>query len=511
MATGNFFQTLISSILGGGDADAVKRKMLRKTAKNLSKTKFHFYRYNSHEADASLAKFFYEIYKAVSPAQLMFANTNPNVLKRIVIEDGLSENQRTLQDSLTEEAITALARSTPLPQVVQQVNGMLESFNAEFTSEKITQTDALYTNLLLLQNFCQYDFYFLLKKFDNTLHERSFDAPPHFQSINGTYVTEDLKNFIAVAWALPPDADWESVFKLLKAVKGVEPISLNIWKKILARLKMVRDQHILEMVIQLITENPAYKENIKGEEHHIMDDFISQTRHTAEETLEDLKAKQTAGKVDGLLSQIFGEGTVIEPMKNYNDSSSEILTRKNFTGYTYCDPLSYLRQFLLDYVKKDLRELSDILLVRGEWSAQTLSQPMSEAFHALMEITKQISAFDEKCSESGEFGNKFKSILPRVDRDKESRNICTIVLNDANNEAAQLLISARTQMVNYARNLKMLLEDFMKQQPNKIIINWTDLNNHAEGKLKQKCVDVYKQIFAFVSLLQNFDIAIKDS
>ena len=179
MATGNFFQTLISSILGGGDADAVKRKMLRKTAKNLSKTKFHFYRYNSHEADASLAKFFYEIYKAVSPAQLMFANTNPNVLKRIVIEDGLSENQRTLQDSLTEEAITALARSTPLPQVVQQVNGMLESFNAEFTSEKITQTDALYTNLLLLQNFCQYDFYFLLKKFDNTLHERSFDAPPH--------------------------------------------------------------------------------------------------------------------------------------------------------------------------------------------------------------------------------------------------------------------------------------------------------------------------------------------
>ncbi len=510
MATGNFFQTLFSSILGGNDADALKRKMLKKIAKNLSKTKYHFYKYNSHEADASLAKFFYEIYKAISPAQLMFANTNPNALKRVVIDAALSDKQREIQDKLSEEAIAELARSTPLPQVAQQVNGMLENFNAEFNGDKISQTDALYTNLLLLQNFCQYDFYFLLKKFDNTLHERSFDAPPHFQSINGTYITEDLKNFIAVAWTLPQDADWESVFKLLKSIKGVEPITLGTWKKILARLKTVREQHIFEMIIQLITENPAYKDTFKSEEHHIMDDFISQTRHTAEETLENLKAEQTANKVGGLLGQIFGEVS-IEPLRNYNEGSSEIFVRKGLSGFLYCDPLCYLKQFLLDYVKRDVRELSDILLVRGEWSTQSLSQPMSEAFHELMEISKQVSTLDDKFAESGEFGNKLKSLLPRVERDKEARNISTIVLNDANNEAAQLIINARTNLINYARILKSMLEDFMKLPHSQLIINWKDLDRFAEGKLKQKCVDVYKKIFAFVSLLQNFDISIKES
>ena len=56
----------------------------------------------------------------------------------------------------------------------------------------------------------------------------------------------------------------------------------------------------------------------------------------------------------------------------------------------------------------------------------------------------------------------------------------------------------------------MLLEDFVKQPRSELIRNWKALDTFAEGKLKQTCIDVYKKLFSFVSLLQNFNIEISD-
>ena len=56
----------------------------------------------------------------------------------------------------------------------------------------------------------------------------------------------------------------------------------------------------------------------------------------------------------------------------------------------------------------------------------------------------------------------------------------------------------------------MLLEDFVKPHPD-IMRNWKDLDRFAEGKLKQKGVDVYKKLYSFISLLQNFNIAISEA
>ena len=290
----------------------------------------------------------------------------------------------------------------------------------------------------------------------------------------------------------------------------MEPVTLGTWKKVLQRLRYVRDQRIFEMIVQLITENPAYREVTKADEYHILDDFISQTRKGIEETLSSLKERQTAGKVDSLLTQIFGN-TNIEPLKNYNETVGSAFERKNLSGFLYTGPLSYLKFFLLNYVKKEVRELADILVVRGEWATQSMSQPMSEAAHQLMDIPAKISALDDELAESGRYGNKLKTLLPRVERDREAHNIFEMTLNDANNDAAQLLLSAKQNMLVFDKNLKMLLEDFVKAPQSEVIINWKDLDRFAEGKLKQMCIDVYKQLYAFISLLQNFQIVITET
>ncbi|MBQ9539186.1 MAG: hypothetical protein IJU95_07935 [Treponema sp.] len=508
MASGNIFQSILASLFSGGDDNAIQRKMLKRIAKNLSKTKYHFYKPSSHEVDPTFAKFFYEIYKAVSPAQLMFANTNPNSLKRIVIDLSLSEEQKKLAEALSEEELNKRGANVPLQQLVEETKGQLEKFNSEFTNDKILKTDNLYTKLLLFKNFTQYDFFFLLKKFDSSMKERNFNAAPKFQQIAGSYVVEDIKNFVSVAWPLPTD-DWDDVFKLIKTLKGVEPITLSTWKKVLQRLRYIREQGILEMMVQLITDNPAYKEVIKGEDYHILDEYISQTRKTVDDVLSTLKERQTAGKVDNLLSQLFGN-TDIEPLKNYNDTVSQTFLNKNLTGLLYAAPLSYLKHFLLNYVKKEVRELSDILVIRGEWSSQSMSQPMSESSHQLMELSSKITTLDESLAESGKYGNKLRTLMPRLDRDRETRNIMEMTLGDANNEAAQILGSAKQNIIIFDKNLKMLLEDFVKPNPS-IIRNWKDLDRFAEGKLKQMGVEVYKKLYNFISLLQNFNIAISEA
>lgn len=508
MGKGNFFQDIITSIFNSSNSDALKKRMLKKAAKDLSKSKYHFYKYSSHEVDISFAKFFYEIYKAISPAQLMFSNANQNSLKYIVISQSLSDEQKQLIDDLSEENIRKIAGSMALPELSKKVNEILEKFNAEINRDKIIKIDSLYTKFVLFRNFCQYDFFFLLKKFDSSLRERSFNATPHFQPIGGSYVTEDIKNFTAIAWSLPVDADWEDVFRLLKALKGVEPITLNVWKKILLRLKSVREYNIFELMIQLITEDPGYRESYKMEENHIMDEYILEIRKTAEATLEQIESEQKAGKVDNLLSEIF-ETSSIEALKYYNEDTSSVYENKKLTALIYAEPLSYLKHFLLDYVKRDVRALSDILLVRAEWSAQQMAKPMSEAYHQMLEIAAGITKLDEKFGDTGEYGNKVKTLLPRVERDREAKNIAQMVIHDANNEAAGLLLVSRQHFVAYAKNLKMLLEDFVKPH-SELIMNWKALDTFAENTLKQKCIDVYKKLFAFVSLLQNFNIEISD-
>ena len=510
MSNGNFFQNIISSILGGGDAEATKKRMLKNIAKSLSKTKFHFYKFSNDTVDSSFAKFFYDIYKLVSPAQAMFQNAQQGAFKRAVINLSLTEKQLEYIDNFSEEKIEQLSKEMDIKALHKKISQDLNAFTASFDTNKINSVDATYTKLLQLSNFCTYDYYYLLKKFAPNLKERDFSDTPKFQpALRASLVAEDLKNFVAVAWALPLEADWTDVFQLLKKLKGVDPIPLPGWKKLMQKLRTVKEQGVFEKMLQLITKYPGYKENIVSEDYHIMDDYISSIKKQATEMVENLKRKQTEGKIDGLLKQVFGT-TEVDSLRNYNETGSAAFERKNFNGYIYCDPLRYLKQFLLDFTKRDMREISDILLVRGEWATQQLAKPMSEAYHQLLDISEAITVLDNKLAENAEYGSKLKTLLPRSDRDKEARNIINTVLGDANGEAARLIKTAAQNYIAYDRNLKMALEDFVKVPHSELIINWKELDHFAEGKLKQMCVDAYKRIYVFVNLLQSYNIVVKE-
>ncbi|MBO4509588.1 MAG: hypothetical protein J5747_13260 [Spirochaetaceae bacterium] len=504
MSSENFFQRLFEAMFKGSDPEVIKRKHLKAIAKELSKGKFKFIKGSSAEVQPAFAKMLYDFYKATAPAQLIFQNTNnPALYKQWVIEHFLTKEAKEAAEKLDEETIQNRARTESLKDVKEAVNKDFAILSSAFDMTRITNIDETYSKLVSFIAFCKFDYFFVLKKFDSSIREHDFTLQPHFEPIRGEYVADDIKDFIATSFTLPiSPAEWTEIFQILKEKKDVSPISQNVWNKILARLRDLRSTNVLDGMIQLITEDPDYSSKVVIKSEHIAEAYLDNIRSVSSKTIHKLAQSQQNSKTDDLLKQIFGT-TSIANLKYYTATGGTEFEKKKLGGYTYANPLNYLKAYLIDCVKKDLRVFCDLVLVRGKWVNAQLSAAMSDAYHKLLEASDSITAFDSSISESGEYGAKFKNYMLRVDRDNEARNIIQSILNDLNGKARMIIGTACQYLITIGKNIKNLLEDYEKPRP-ELLINWKELEHFADTPIVEQGKNIYKQIYLFVQLMQLY-------
>ncbi|MCR4714983.1 MAG: DUF5312 domain-containing protein [Treponemataceae bacterium] len=504
MSTENFFQRLFSAMFKGSDPEVLKKRQLKAIAKEISKGKYKFIKGSQAEVQPSFAKMLYDFYKATAPAQLIFQNTsNPAMYKQWVIEHFLTNEAKEAVERLDETYIQNKAKTESLKDVKTAVTKDFALVSTLFDINRITNIDQTYTRFQSFISFCKFDYYFTLKKFDSSIREHDFSMQPHFEPIRGEYLADDLKDFIATAFVLSTTpTDWNDIFQILKERKDVAPIPQNVWNKILARIRDLMATDVLDRMLQLITENPDYSSKVTVKSEHIAETYLDSIRNISTNTVKKLEQTQQNSKTDDLLKQIFGT-TSISKLKYYTVSGGTEFEKKNLEGYTYANPLNYLKAYLLDCVKKDMRTFCDLVLVRGKWVSSQLSAAMSEAYHKLLEASDEITAFDSSIGESGEYGTKFKNYMLRVDRDSEARNIIQSILNDLNGKARNIIGVSCQQLITIGKNVKALLEDYEKQRP-ELIINWKELEHFADNPILEDGKNLYKQIYLFVSLMQLY-------
>ena len=155
-----FLQSILDSIFGKNDADAEKRRQLKNIAKKLSKSRYNkFYKFQGNEALPTLAKFMYEIYKVIYPAQTMFQSVaNPNVLKRLSIDFLTTEEIRNIEESISEENLIKMSKEIPIANLQSQAQERISTYSDFFTLEKITEIYCLYKQLICMKDFCTFDF-----------------------------------------------------------------------------------------------------------------------------------------------------------------------------------------------------------------------------------------------------------------------------------------------------------------------------------------------------------------
>lgn len=501
-----FFERIVAMLFGVGDPDREKRRMLKAIGKNLAKDRYKFYKPRGPEVQPNLARFLYEIYKSVSAVRkLVQPSDATGTLKLLAIESNLDARQAKLREQLDEKSIRERFKAQPeIKKLVDEIKDAIITFVSTFDAAKVKQINSQYTALRSFVQFCHFDFYFTLKKFDSSISEDSFSYKPKFESIDAEYVVDDIKDFLDVALALPEGADWEAVFDLLKVYRNVEVVDRDQWRKVHKTMVQVLDSRVLEQVVQHASEDPHWVAKPTHTGYRIVEPYLNEMKNSVETTLQKIQQERRNNKIEQLVKQVFGT-TVIARTKNYTAKSNVMFQKTDSSGYLYTDALNYLKAYLLDFFKKDVREIvQDLLIVRGKWTTQVQAQQLSDAYHGVLAVSDQILKLDDSLSDEGENGQKIRRAMGRiVDRDPSSQKFLTEILNQVNKQVLHMVNEAAQNLIIIGKNLKSLMEDIDRKE-HQMIINWKDLDAEIEDSLKERMAAMYRQIYYLVQLLQVY-------
>jgi len=497
------FQKLLSIFAGMGDPDSEKKKLLRSIAKDLSRSRYKFYKPKGGEALPGLAKFFYELYKITAPAQVLLGNAAASgALRLFVIESYLSKEQRELSERLTEAAILEKAKTMSLRDLQETIRADLTSLIAVFDGEMSRQIDAAYNTLLAFVNFVNFDYYFLLKKFDSAIPERSFSYHPKFEPINGEYVADDVQDFLEVFGGIDFETDWKRIFGALKDYKKADVVQYEAWAKLVPPILDLKQSQVLEQIVRHVKKDPFWAAEPRIPNERIVEPHVQRLKTQIETLVQGLIQERRNSKIDETAKQVFGTAVVLR-MKNYTDKANVVFAKKMLGGYTQTAAMNYLKAYLMDYFKKDIRELVDLLIIRGQWTTSIQSQQLSDNYHALLEIADQIVQFDESLSDEGELGTKMRSSLAKADRDKDAVKYLRNMLKDINDHAVGMVSKAAMGLIGIGRTLKSLVEDLGRPH-HEVLLNWKDVESASPRPIREWMIDLYKKIYYMVQLLQFF-------
>lgn len=500
----SFFQSILSSFFKSSSPDAEKKRKLKAIAKDISKSKYHaYYKPGSGEVTPALGKLFYDLYKVLSQAQVYFKNVpNPAIFKRQIMGHSLSESQLELLDQLDEQKILEVARKVPFKQLEQDVEERLMAFSNEFDAGKTAQTDQLFKAFTVFKDFCMYDYYVVIRKYDSKFQEYGFNTAPHLDKVAAEYICDDLKDFLLVAYAITDSSiDWDSLFVMFKETFGKEFLSLNNWKKIVAKINSIQTSHIWDLMIQHISKDPKYVTVLKPHFENIVEPYIDSIQTDTRNLLAKIAATQKEEKASSICSQLFANPNT-QSLKYYVPGFNSVLEKKDLTLLEYAEPLNYLKTFLLEHVKKEIREFYDVVVIRGQWDA-TLSAPTSNAYQELLKISDLINLLDEDFAEEGPMGSKIKTLLPKTAHDQGAETIINRVVTDANEKARGFIITCTQNLIVIGKTVKQLVEDYSLSKPI-IVQNWKELEKFIDVPMKNFCVDIYKNIYLFVQLMQTY-------
>jgi hypothetical protein len=500
-----FFQRLLSLLFGTDDQEREKRRQLKRLASELGNHKYRFFKPRTGEVLPGLGKFFWEIYRVTGPAQTLLQGAdNSNALKTILIESYHTEEQRKLHARLAESAIRETAAAMPAKELVAAVKNDMSRYLAGFDSDMVTKINRTFDIIRQLVDFVRFDYFFLLRKFDSTFVEGTFTHPPRLEPTNGEYLSDDIKDFLEVLLPMDFEADWDAAIRVLGQYKGVEVVDRAPWKKLLANLRGVAASGALTTIVRLIDEDPFYKPTVRREQKHIVESYLNVLKTQTEALMQKLLREMRSTRLQELAAAVFGAGPV-ERTKNYTESANAVFSRRMLSGYTHAQAVNYLTAFLVDYFSAQVKPLvTELLIVRGQWSDPAISRELSDAVYAVLAAADELVAFDEALADDGELGSRVRRAAGPVKQlDPTSTRLLRQALHDINERAMNLVKDAASNLVEVAKVVKLLIDDRSKTKPD-LMLNWKELEAHAENPLTTELVAVYRKIFSFLQLLHMF-------
>jgi hypothetical protein len=352
-----------------------------------------------------------------------------------------------------------------------------------------------------LKQFLFFFFFSLLSKFDPELLEGDFLTQPRFSPIDVYILAPDLASFLSVIPPLEGGEDWKTVFEILKYCKGgTDIIPLANWNALLLNLKDLKQSKILDLLCKIATGNPILdiKSSVPNEALSAI--WLEQKTNEIRRVISGIADSQKNAQIDAMEQAVFGNLATVR-LGYYTAEKSKALADKDLECFIYAPALNHLLSFIQEFLSKEIRELCDILLVRGQWTNNAASRLMSDGFHDVLEIAGEISELDESLSEDGSNGPRIRGALLRVDRDKSQTRYINNIIKGINEEALNIINRAVPSLIVVGKHFKMLMDDCEKK-PFEVIMNWKELSLVSRTPIAPRIAAAYKKINYFVQLMK---------
>jgi hypothetical protein len=498
-----FMQKLGNLFMGSFDPQKEKKRMLKSVAKTLRKTGARYYNTKTGKVEPGLAKVFYEFYTTLAPAQKILQHAKSSkVLKTIVIESALNKDQLALKERLSDESILQRAQARDYEQLVNEIKNETRDFFGCFDANRTREINETYRSLSVLLSLIHFDYHYFLRKFDTQLPEGKTAYHPRFESTNAEYVSEELQSFLEILPVFDPAENWNALWDMLRTYRNTEIVARDSWRKLLALVRRLRRTRELELLVQLVNNDPFYKPKLQAHTENIVDDFLSKSRYQIDTTLQKISKQRRSSRIQDLLKSLFGSASYTR-LINYTEESNELFSKKGLGGFTLTLPLNCLHSFLKDTVEGDLRQLIELLLIPAKWTDNSPSKLLSDSFHQLQDLGKEIDGFDARLSEEHEEGRRLQGMVARADKNPQAQYMARKSLKKINDGARHMVVRSCQSTITLGKVLKQLYEDYKKQNA-RMILNWREISSRSKRDLGQLFVHNYQKLYNYVQLVKMY-------
>jgi hypothetical protein len=479
-----------------------KEIILKQRLRQLGENKYSkFFKAKTEECDPVLAQFFYDLYKRILPVRIFMKDQAKTArLRQIVLEAFMDQGIIDLVKKLNPGVIEQRSKNTPPEDLTVQISKDIEELSAKFDSDRIAGVNRCYNLIMTIFQLANFDYPLILRKFDPNFTEGPFSTDPKFSPAKVGLMVKELGEFLAVSQVITPENDWKTLLKLLRICAGDEMISDSQFAQMLMGLRDVVNSKILELIVQLGIRNPIWACRPKIPDEKIAESWLEVRIVKAQECIDRISNAEKNKQISALLNDVFYGGDLTQ-LENYTPVKSDFFRNKDLAYYTYAEGLNYLAVFLNEYIQKDIKDLFDILLIRGQWTNNTDSKELSEEFHQLLDLPEDIARLDESLTDEGPNGSRLKASLMRLDRDPSQVRYIESIIDSVNEEALEIINKATQHFTVIERHLKNLTDDMQRKHP-ELIINWKELMNVSKNPLFEVMAENHRRINCFVQLMR---------
>jgi len=478
-----------------------KQNMLKGIGKELSQSKYaKFFRVRSEEVDPSFSSFLFSVYKIIYPIKEFYKDEKRLAkLKALVVESCIDKNIQETVRQLDTAALDEKAKTMTAENIIAEIQSNMEKLVYQFDQDKIYTVNRRYELAGALGQFVRYNFFGFFKKFDTHFADGSFIIEPKFPAIKAILIVDQIGEFLTVTQPLKPEEDWTSLLNLLKVCEGKELVNAAQFSSMIKTIREIHTSKILELMIQYTLRNPVWQWKQSFIRETVGNDWLDAKKAEAFGYIAKINNAKKNSQIKALLSQIFESSDLVR-LENYTVQNSEVYRRKRVEYFQYAEGLNYLKAFIDDYVVKEIKEVCDILLIRGQWTNNNMSKEMSEAMHQLEGSVEGITVLDDVMGEDGADGSRLRAAMLRVDRDQTQARYINVIVNKNNSQALDIINEAVQCLIIIGKHLKNLIEDIQKKHP-ELLINWRELNMASKDPLPNRMVADFKKINYFVQLM----------